>query len=132
MKKLRLNIKGIEYLISFPNVGQMIDIEQLKLAYTQGKYVEFAMSNLMNHVFVLDFTDSICYLSTLIPELKDDMKITNWTQMSAEDTKEIMKAYKNQFLPWFKPLLDDLYSYNRQEVENSQNELESDEKQSEE
>ena len=61
MYKKLVKIDGNDYIINFPNVGQMIEIEQLKLAYTNGRYIEFAMSNLVNHIFILDFVDAVSY-----------------------------------------------------------------------
>ena len=81
----------------------------------RGRYVEFAISNLFNHIFVLDFADSIAYLSVLIPELQKDLKVKGWGQLDAGEAKYLIEVYKNQFLPWFKPMLDDLYDYNRKE-----------------
>lgn len=115
MKKKVIKIHEEDYMVSFPNVGQMIEIEQLKLALTGGRYVEFAISNLFNHIFILDFADSIAYLSVLIPELQKDLKLKGWGSMDADEAKYLIEVYKEQFLPWFKPMLDDLYDYNKKE-----------------
>jgi hypothetical protein len=106
---------GKEYEISFPNIGQMMDIEQSKLTLTNSRYIDFALSPLNNHVFILDFTDAISYLSNLIPTLKKDLGVEKWGEVQPEMSKAIIRIYKIQFLPWFKPLLDDLYSFNKEE-----------------
>ena len=124
MYKKLVKIDGNDYIINFPNVGQMIEIEQLKLAYTNGRYIEFAMSNLVNHIFILDFVDAISYLSVLIPELKKDLEIEEYTKMDAEKTKEIIRAYKEEFIPWFKPILEDLYDFNKKAEKVQKDDLE--------
>ena len=124
MYKKLVKIDGNDYIINFPNVGQMIEIEQLKLAYTNGRYIEFAMSNLVNHIFILDFVDAVSYLSILIPELKKDLGIEEYTKMDSEKTKEIIRAYKEEFIPWFKPILEDLYDFNKKAEKVQKDDLE--------
>ena len=124
MYKKLVKIDGNDYIINFPNVGQMIEIEQLKLAYTNGRYIEFAMSNLVNHIFILDFVDAVSYLSVLIPELKKDLEIEEYTKMDSEKTKEIIRAYKEEFIPWFKPILEDLYDFNKKAEKVQKDDLE--------
>lgn len=124
MYKKLVKINGNSYMVNFPNVGQMIEIEQLKLAYTNGKYIEFAMSNLMNHIFILDFVDAISYFSVLIPELKNDFEIDNYTKLNGNSAKEIIRAYKEDFIPWFKPILDDLHDFNKKAEKVQKDDLE--------
>jgi hypothetical protein len=121
MNKKIIIFNDVPYTLGFPTVGQMIEIEQMKLAYTNGRYVEFAMSNLKNHIFILDYVDAVSYLSILIPELSKDLTLKSFTDVSLETTKDILKVYKEQFLPWFKPLLDDLYDYNKTESKTEEN-----------
>lgn len=110
-----LKVKGKDYTLSFPSVGQMMNIETFKISYTNGKYVDMALSTLSNHGFALDCADALAYLSTLIPDLQSDLSIKNWRDIDAFLAKDLIKIYKNDFIPWYKPLLDELYNYNQQD-----------------
>jgi hypothetical protein len=103
-----IKFKGNDYIAKFPNVGQMMEIENNKMSLTNGKYVDMAMSALKIHVFQLDMVDTISYFSVLIPTIKEQLEIKNWRDLDANVAKELVLVYKKQFIPWFKPLLDDL------------------------
>lgn len=97
-----------DYIVKFPNVGQLMDIENIKMSLTNGKYVEMAVSVLKIHIFQLDMIDAISYFSILCPEMKEHLQIKNWRELDASLAKEITSVYKKQFIPWFKPILDEL------------------------
>lgn len=122
MEKQNITVKGKDYLVSFPNVGQLMDIESFKIAYTNGKYIDMAMSNLQIHRFALDTTDAVAYLSILIPDLITDLGVKNWRQISPLLAKELIRVFKKQFIPWFKPLIEDLYKYDSDEEEQTEGE----------
>lgn len=121
MQKTNVNFSqikgGRDYEVLFPNIGQMMDIEQSKLSLTNNRYVDFALSPLMNHRFIMDYTDAISYLSNLIPTLKKDLGVEKWGDVQPSMSKAIIDVYKTQFLPWFKPLLDDLYDVAKKETD---------------
>ena len=103
-----IKIKGTDYTAKFPTVGQLIDIEELKLSLSNGKYSIMAISQLKLHIFELDIIDAIASFAVLLPNLADDLKIKSWRTVDADLAKELMVEYKSQFLPWFKPLIDEL------------------------
>lgn len=106
-----LKINENDYNVKFPNVGEFIEIESMKLSFTKGRYVMMAQSDLQAHKFALDMADAISYLSILIPELKSDLGIKGWWEADTEVAKTLIKVFQKQFVPWFKPILEDLYKY---------------------
>lgn len=107
MKTLPIKIDGVDYVCKFPNIGQILDIEDMKNIITRGRYAELIASGTKISEYTLDVADSISYFSVLIPELKTNLKIENWRDISAETIgSEILQVYKNDFLPWFKPLME--------------------------
>lgn len=119
MDKIIIRIGEIDYNIGFPTVGQMLEIESIKMAFTNGKYVDYAMSLLRNHTYLLDVADAIAYFSVLAPQLKINMKIDNWRDVPPQQMKILVVAYRDSFIPWYKPLIEDLYSYDKKEqIEN--------------
>lgn len=118
MKKEKiLKIDGNDYQIKFPSVGEMIAIESMKMSFTKNRYVEMSSSDLQSHKFALDMADTVSYFSVLIPELKENLKIKGWWEADPYIIKNLMKVYQKQFIPWFKPILDDLYKYEDDEDE---------------
>lgn len=112
---LTLKIEKKDYTVSFPNVGQLMDIESFKIAYTNGKYVQMSMSMLANHRFALDVADAVAYLSVLIPELQEDLHIKSWRSINALLAKRLVEVFYKQFIPWFKPLFKELNEYGEEE-----------------
>lgn len=116
MEKI-IKIGNSEYKIKFPTVGEMMDIEAFKMSYTNGKYIDYTFSVLKNHLFILDTADALAYFSVLIPELKSDLGIKNWKQIPHETLSIILKAYKKEFVPWYTPIVKDLYNFDASEDE---------------
>lgn len=110
-----LTVNGNKYPISFPNVGQMMDIEAFKMLYTKNKYIQLSMSNLKAHTFLLDMADAISYLSILIPKLQKDLDIKDWWELDPHEAKKLVVVYKEQFLPWYLPYLKELYKFDAKE-----------------
>lgn len=103
-----INILGNDYIVKFPNVGQLMDIESMKVALTNNNYTDMAFSGLKVHVFQLDLADAISYLGTLAPDLLKNLEIKNWRELDALRAKKLVDVYKKEFIPWFKPILDEL------------------------
>lgn len=117
VKRTIVKICGNDYDVEFPNVGQLQDIEAFKIAFTGGRYVEMALGGLRTQAFALDLADAIAYFSVLVPELKHDLKVKSWRDLDPFTAKEIVKAFKLDFMKWYKPLVDDLYNFDIDEIE---------------
>jgi hypothetical protein len=120
IKETRIQIKGKDYIVKFPTVGQLMDIESFKLSYTNGKYVDMALSMLNIHILTLDITDAISYFAILIPTLKQDLGVKNWRDIDTELAIQLVEIYKNQFIPWFKPIIEDLYTFDKKDDDEKQ------------
>jgi polyphosphate kinase len=115
VKTKLVNILGESYQVSFPTIGKLQDIEAFKMSYSNGRYVDMALSGLKIHEFMLDVTDAVAYLSVLIPELKANMGVKNWRDLEGDQAKKLVKSYKSEFIPWFKPIVEDLCKYEEAE-----------------
>lgn len=122
IKKTIVNVAGNDYEVQFPSVGQLQDIEAMKIAMTNGRYAEMAIGGLTTHVFALDSADAISYLSVLIPSLKDDLKIKSWRELDALTAKQLIKDYKKIMNDWLQPLLNDLYNFDEETKDDSEEE----------
>lgn len=127
IKKTFVKAGGKEYEVQFPSVGQLQDIESMKIALTNGRYADMAIGGLTTHIFALDSADAISYLSVLIPSLKDDLKVKSWRDLDALTAKQLIKDYKKFMSDWLKPLLDDLYNFDEGEKETEEDSEDGDE-----
>lgn len=124
-REVAINYKGKKFIIKFPNVGQMIDIESMKNALTGGKYGSFAASGIKSMYFVLDIVDTIAFLTVMCPKLRnfvtEEEDEVDYTQMKPETVKELIDIYKKDILPWYSKILEQLYSSSNESIE-SENE----------
>lgn len=100
-RKTFVTIGPNEYEINYPNVGQQLDIEILKLQISGDKYDTMKFS--YNPVFFkqIERIDAIATFSTLIPSLKKDLTVKSLLELSDEQFETITKAYSETYLPWY-------------------------------
>lgn len=104
-RSTELKIKGNSYKVSFPTVGQLIQIESLKITLSNGKYGEMLQSNMISMLNALDYIDMIAYFSTVCPDILKDAKV-DLSKIDALDAMELLDVYKNQFIPFWKTYED--------------------------
>lgn len=111
-KSIKINILGIDYTIKFPNVGQLLDIESLKSALTNGTYGDLVRMNTITANEILDIADSIATFSVLVPEIKNTLKVKSYTEIDAITARKIVKSYKEQYFPWYNEINKELRALN--------------------
>jgi hypothetical protein len=90
-----------KYMVEWPTIQQMIDIESMKLMLSKGKYTEMIITGTVWMQRALNYIDLIAYFSILCPGLVKDLKV-DIRSLEVSDTHEgLLKAYQNQFLPWW-------------------------------
>lgn len=109
-KNLIFKLEGTSYEVKFPNVGQVIDMENMKMSLTNGGYVEMLRSGLKTSYFVIDLVDSVSFLYILVPSLREDLNVRDYNELDPFMAKKIVKVYKSQIKPWFDGLMDELLS----------------------
>lgn len=110
--------------IKFPNVGQLMDIEALKMGLTGGKYGTFAASGIKSMYFVLDMVDAIAFFSVMCPRLKnfvteEDIN-KDYTQMNPQSIQPLVEIYKRDVMPWYNSIMSQLYSGANEAIEESE------------
>ena len=113
-----------KFIVKFPNVGQLMDIESLKMALTGGKYGTFAASGIKSMYFVLDMVDAISFFSVMCPRLKnfitqEDVDV-DYTQMKPESVKPLVDIYKKEVMPWYNKIMTNLYASTNEAIEESE------------
>lgn len=104
-KQIVFAVKGNNYTIKFPNVGQFQSIESIKQVLSRGMYLALVQTNTISANNALDMIDIEAYLSVLCPELIKDLKCDKFSDLGLEDYMELKKAYDEQFVPWWNEIL---------------------------
>lgn len=96
--------------IKYPNVGEAIQIESLKLAYSNNQYPLMLRNMTTTNAFVLDAIDTVATFSVLIPKFKETLLSgESYEKMDLIAIKPFIKVYRKQFLPWWSELEKQLY-----------------------
>jgi len=100
-KTIKIKLQENEYIVNFPNVGQVIDIEVKKSMYSARQYSYLALSNLKSSNYALDLIETIAIFTTLVPKLEEDLKVKSLFDLDLISIKELVDQYKKVFLPWY-------------------------------
>lgn len=106
MEEVKISIKGHEYVIPFPNVGQYYRIEAMKQSLSHGFYNSMVMSPASSAQHALDMIDIEATLVVLCPQLIEDLKVKNFNELDVRDYKVIRDEYNGKVLPFFKEIND--------------------------
>ena len=123
-REIAITYNDKKFIVKFPNVGQLMDIESLKMALTGGKYGTFAASGIKSMYFVLDMVDAISFFSVMCPRLKnfitqEDVDV-DYTQMKPESVKPLVDIYKKDVMPWSNKIMTNLYASTNEAIEESE------------
>jgi hypothetical protein len=117
-KSIKVKVKEQEYVVKFPTVGQLLEIEALKMAYTNNTYGALVNGGLRSSAYALDMADCFATFQVMIPELAKDLGIKSFVNLDAFEAKKIVSVYTKQFQPWMVELLTDLYKMEDEAIEN--------------
>lgn len=101
-------LKGVKLTAKFPNVGQLIDMESLKVALTGGRYGALSASGCKSMYVALDLVDAISFFSILVPQVKN-MFSKELTSLTTEEGKELVDIFKKDIRPWYNEIEKQLY-----------------------
>jgi len=104
-RQIDFTVKENSYTIKLPTAGQLLDIEEYKAVFTNGRYGAILANRTKSSEAALDNVDMMAHLTAMCPDLIKDMAakgLSDWKQMSIIDLKELKEPYEKIFLPWFK------------------------------
>lgn len=116
--KTIITVLGKKYTVNYPNVGQILEIESLKLLYSNNTYGALVKSGHTTASDLLNLIDAMSYFSVLAPDLIKDMKIEDFSKVGAIQQKRIVRAFI-EFWKWFRAMNDEL---DKDEEEDTSNE----------
>lgn len=120
-RQKKFSIGDKTFIVNFPNVGQLIDLESLKQALTNNRYGVMAASGVASMYYVLDIVDAVAFFQVCVPDVAKYYNVKNYTSLSPENVKDFVDAYQNQIKPWFDKTMLELKgvkSHGGNEIEN--------------
>lgn len=107
-EEVKFIVKGHEYTIKYPTVGQYYNIEALKQSLGRGNYNMMLQSPLRSVQDALDMIDIEATLTIMCPDLIKDLKVPI-TELDVRDFVAVKDAYIKQVAPFFKSINDALH-----------------------
>jgi len=95
----------ISQSVYFPNIGQYLDIESLKLSLSANNYNQLLSAGTVGAIWALDIVDAVAHLQVLCPGLGRDLSFNSYLDIPIQKANQIVSVYKDQFLPWYWPQL---------------------------
>ena len=96
------------FVVKFPNVGQIIDMESLKQALTNNRYGQMAASAVVSMYYALDLVDTIAFFQVCVPDAKKYFNVDDFTALSPEGMDAFLEAYRTEIKPWYDRTMKEL------------------------
>ena len=97
-KKITIGEKS--FIVSFPNVGQIIMLESTKQALTDNRYGQMAASGVTSMYYALDLVDTVAFFQVCGTEVLKYFDIRNAASVSPDKLEMFVKTYAEQVKPW--------------------------------
>ncbi len=105
-----LSIGNKQYTVKYPNVGQILEIENRKQVLSDGKYMQMVMPPRTHAMrYATNLIDAIAHFSVLIPELTKDLSVGSYQDIDAITGKALIDVYVKEFSPWYEALVRIMY-----------------------
>lgn len=99
-RTIEWNVKGNTYSVSFPNVGQLVEIEIDKSRFSKNTYGGLMAANTAQSVLALDYIDMYATLKHICPEVIKSIKATSFFELDLADANELLTEYRKVIAPW--------------------------------
>lgn len=106
--EVAFQLKGREYVISYPNVGEYYRIEAMKQALGRGFYNALLETKTVSAINALDMIDIQATFAILCPKLIEDLKVNNFEELGVKDFAEIRDIYTETVAPFLNEITKDL------------------------
>ena len=122
-ENLIFKLKGKQYTIAFPRVGEYRSIEAMKQTLSMNTYSSMYRAMMASTEEAMDMVDIEAYLSVLCPDVIKDLKCNSLSDLGLLDYKELKTAFKGQFIPWWNEIENLLHPQPKtKKVENEETE----------
>lgn len=94
-----IKIQGQSFTLTYPNVGQFIDIKVLETKLAQGTSGQL-VSGTPGQLDAFLFITTYAHFSILCPQLLENLKVSSLLDLSIKDFEELSKIYLEDIQPW--------------------------------
>jgi len=99
-KTITFKIIENSYTVSYPNNGQLLDIESTKSLLTRQQYHSIAQGEQISAQRARVTTDWIAFMSVCCPDLKKELLVKSFSELDQDSSKKILLVYIREILPW--------------------------------
>lgn len=96
----KITVKDREYIINYPNTGQLIDIERYKATISGDKYDAISNQSTNSSTYSKFLIDMMAIFNVLCSELIKDLKVASISELAAQDSNMLLRIYIKEILPW--------------------------------
>lgn len=101
----QLTFRGNSYLISYPTVGQFIDIRVIEQQLSKGTLKEL-LSGLGSSIDAFLYITTFAHIQILVPELIKDLRVKSLLDLQVEEFDELADLYSEHIAPWLQEWMD--------------------------
>ena len=108
-KTITLKIQDNEYEVSFPNNGQLIDIEVMKQGLSKGTQDSLLNGLGINANLAWMTIEMIATFTILIPDLTKSLQgVNSLLELDPIQSKELRKVYVDQYYKWYNEWMSEI------------------------
>jgi hypothetical protein len=117
-KQINVHVDGKSFVVKFPNVGQLMDIETYKMGMTNNTYPELLRSGLNKSYVITELVDAVVHFMVLLPEVVKDFNVKNYNDLDPIIAKKLLKPWREEIKPWMDELMKELMRDEEIEIPN--------------
>jgi hypothetical protein len=104
-REITITLQEQSFVIKFPNMGQIVDVEVYKANLAKGQYGTLVGTMSKSALIALDFVDAAATFLVLIPELQTRLSVESLTNLDPIEAQELVVQYKKVFFPWYSKIV---------------------------
>lgn len=99
-RELSFKLEGKDYLMKFPNTGELMEIAIMRARLSGGKYDMLSNTQILGDKLAQFSIDTIVHFSILSPDLLKNLNVKSYLDLELMDMKKIITLYIKEVLPW--------------------------------
>jgi hypothetical protein len=99
-EQISFDFEGEKVTISYPNNGQILDIEANKMTLSTGQYRQWMLTGSDSAINALNICDMCAVLTVLAPSLQKRLRVKNLLELKPLQTRKLSRQFAEKVLPW--------------------------------